>query len=271
MSVPNLDLALLRDIIEGGMSPVSGSCLVPNGFSLESTERFLLEPNALRGTYTANSIAEFAGYISDPANVATPRVFIDAPSMRAVARLDHGDVDAPGWGKHRAVLELQATPGYAAFVDTTRNPLTQESLIDYVTDWADALAFSTTAHDLPWVDMKPTAAIQALRKIATEVRRDATHVEADRARERTVFEKAAISSAPPAQMQWSGLAYEELAERQICARLAYLPKDPPLIRVRVIALDQLRKALADEFRDRVRAAIGDTNIPVHIGSFSDKS
>lgn len=55
MSAPTIDMTLLRDIIEGGLTPAEGVCLIPDGYKLADLEQFQAQPNALRGTYTLNA------------------------------------------------------------------------------------------------------------------------------------------------------------------------------------------------------------------------
>jgi uncharacterized protein YfdQ (DUF2303 family) len=266
MSAPTIDMTLLRDIISGGLNPAEGVCLIPEGYKLADLEQYQAQPNALRGTYHARTIAEFARYVLEQDSLRYARIFLDPEAMSAVARLDHGNAGDPGWGRHRAAVKLASPPAFAAFMEIAAAPVTQTLLIDYVTDWADHLEFSAAGAEAPWVDMKPAAAVQALRKVSTEVHRDATHTQTDTARERSVLEKASIVSTPPLLLRWSGIPAEGLAERSLRARLVYLPKDPPQIRVRPIGLAELRQAMADEFRDQVREAIAEA-APVHIGTF----
>lgn len=270
MNTPAIDIQLLRDIIAGGLHPSDGVALVPQGYQLADLEPYADAPKSLRGVYTAASIDEFARYILGvaPRDSGSPaRIFLDPEHMSATARLDHGSDLFPGWGRHRAVLKLAPTPGYEALRQIAGRELAQDQLIDYIADWPSALSFSTTSPDLPWVEMKPPAAIQAIRKLQTEARRDATHSEEDRSKERTVFERAAIVSCPPATLVWTGAPFEGLSDYTVRVRLAYAPKDPPTIRLRVVGEQQLRKQIADEFRTLVCQAIASA-MPVHIGTWS---
>lgn len=259
------DLVALRDLIRAGESPIEGAVIIPEGYKLESLERFYQAPNRQRGTYKAQAIEQFAGYVGLNGIDGATVVFIDEAPLTAAAVLDRGTPDQPLWGEHRAVLNLKKSPEWVAMEEAAKNTFKQGDFIDFITEWADFLSFSSTGIDEDWTVMTKTQAVVALRKLKTSAERSAEHVEQDQQRSRTVFERAAIDSAPPPLMRWAGRPADELVERQVQIRLLYLPQDPPLIKLRIMGKDRLQQSIGAEFKDLVSERIS-TGIPVHLGA-----
>lgn len=265
-SIGSGDLIALRDLIRAGESPMDGAVLVPDGYKLESLERFSDNPWRHRGTFQAQAINPFAEYVGLNSHAADTSIFLNEDTLSAVAILDRGTPLAPGWGEHKAVLKLKKSPEWAALEEAAKSAFKQADLIDFLTEWQDFLTFSSTGIDADWTPLTKAQAIVALRKLKTSLERQAEHVEHDQQRSKTVFERAAIDSSPPPLMRWTGRPADELEERQVTILLVYLPQDPPLIKLRIIGKDRLMQSVGQEFKDLVAGRIT-TDISIHLGSF----
>lgn len=261
------DLLALRDLIEGGLTPVEGAALVPEGYKIESLERFFDHPRRIRGTFHTGQIDQFAGYVAEHGDEDETAVFVDETTLSAVAILDRGRRLSPRWGEHMAVLRLKKSPEWAALEDAARGSFSQASFIDYIHEWADFLSFSSSPLDEEWTPMKILQAVMALRKLKTTIARDAEHVEHDQARNKTVFERAAIDSNPPNLLRFTGRPVTEMDERQVTVRLVYLPQDPPVIKLRLVGYEVLKQAIGSEFRQLVSEQLP-TGTPIHLGIFA---
>jgi uncharacterized protein YfdQ (DUF2303 family) len=268
------DISALRDLILSGLQPepMLPAVLIPQGHTLQSLEPFQPAPARLRGTFETPYIEEFGAYLDASSRVLDPQtsIFVDPKSMRAVARLDHGVPIAPGWGDHRAVLTLQATPAYLALTQINERPLTQEQILDWLVDWADHVDLSRSApEDDVWEPMPLPAALYALRNLATKATQERTSEISDTARTKTALEQAAITSAPPRALRFTCKCYDELAPRALLARLSYLPQDPPRVSLRLLGHAEHVRALAEEFTATLRDLSKTYACAVYLGTFAN--
>jgi uncharacterized protein YfdQ (DUF2303 family) len=250
------DVTALRDIITSGIDISTEFAIVPDGYKLEGLERFGDAPKRLRGTFKTARISDFAAYW-DTHNTEYSALFLDPDSMSAVARIDHGTPLEPGWGSHQAVLDLRPTAGYVALLRLVGgSAYKQADLLDWIADWAPLLQFSDTAAEGDNPNMTAAHAIQALRKLETAAGKTALFEESDLGRQRSVLESAKVTQSPPVRMLVTLTPYAELDARTFAVRLAYLPQDPVMIKPRLVALEATREAMADEFCEKVSAALG---------------
>jgi uncharacterized protein YfdQ (DUF2303 family) len=263
-------LTLLRDIIAAGLAAeASGAVAVPAGFKMEPIEQWAPRPDRLRGRFDTGSIVEFAAYIArqrehyaDP-----PMVTIDRAGMTATAFHDYGTATVPGWCQHSAYLVLEPTAEYRAWQHVTRIAHNQQSMLDFIDDWAPMLAFHRDEDGGPQQAQLPDV-IQSIRKLASRAVRDAEHGEDALGRTRGVLESARITSAPLTRMTAAIKCYEDLPMQVLRAALRYTPADPPTITPRWIGAEADRNRLALDFQTTLTAALD--GLPVHVGTFQPK-
>jgi uncharacterized protein YfdQ (DUF2303 family) len=270
------EIAEIRKVLLAGVFAQEGAVLVPDGYRLIPTESFQTNPERIRGQYHTSILKEFAAYLGTVGDNFTT-VFVDPDAMQAVARIDHGTQQTPGWGDHVAMLKLEPTPEYQGLLNTMRGtePLAmpQDALVDWVTDWAPALAFYTG--DLvrdrdSWQSYSLSATLQALRKLQVRAAKTLETGVTDISRSRSALEKAEVTSDPPSVLCLSAQPYPELGPRDFFARLVYLPSDPITIKLRWAEMAVHRRSMAEEFAEQVRLAVTDENqaIDVRIGRFA---
>lgn len=114
------DLLTLRDIIQCGEHPAEGAAIVPDGYKLESLERFQDQPNRLRGTFTARTIDQIAAYAWVYCSEVGTVLYVDDEKLSASMILDHGTPEDPLWGEHKAILSLRKTPEWEAIHEAVR-------------------------------------------------------------------------------------------------------------------------------------------------------
>jgi uncharacterized protein YfdQ (DUF2303 family) len=264
----------LIDLTLQGMPQLEGAdrplAVLPETCKLTSLELYQNAPYRMRGTYRTSTVEQFAHYCEEWQTEET-RIFVDPASMTAVARFDHGDADTAGWGDHLATLTLEKTPAFAALCGMTKAPVTQQALIDYFLDWLPQLSFSA-AEASDWDPMPEQRAIQAIRKLKIEAGSVSEHTQGDLARERSLLEQVAVTSKPPAALRLHCAPYRGLQERDIVVRLAYKPEQPPKISLRILQLEALEDALADEFLGQLKDADHGPGIcaGMHIGKFESR-
>jgi len=270
-----IDIERLREIVLAGTRPghdqldAADAILLPPGYTLADLEKYREQPFRMRGTYVTTRLPEFVSYLDQMADESS-RLFVDPEAMTALCRLDHGSIGGPLWGEAKAKLTIKKSPEYAALSAILGKSLSQEELVDYLLDWAPALAFSTDV-----ADISVEQAVTLIRKIETKTGAKSTHETTDTKRERSLLESAAVTSQPPAIMTLTCRPYDDLGERELTVRLAYFPTDPPKIKLRLLGAERLAVDLAEEFRFALTQELGllrsDTRelcARTHIGSYA---
>lgn len=265
-----IDINQLREVVAAGIAASASKnfAVIPAGYKIEDLERFKYQPNYMRGTFRTSSLAEFASYVGREAVEDQTRIFVNPETMQAIARIDHGCESLPGWGKHIAVLTGVCTPAYTALLELAgRGYIKTGSLVDWLLDWrhnfnlASGDGFDAAFQGIPFA-----AAIQALRKLKVNTQGDFSRDESDTSRTRTAMEKAAIVSDPPSTISLLDTLYEDLGAREVFARLVYRPAEETTVCVKIVDHENIKKAMAVEFRANVEEACED--LTVHIGTFT---
>lgn len=284
------DLTLFRDEVLKGteVSDFHGNTaavLVPDGYKLELTERLNKHPSRMRAQFAADSIAEFVGYVGEHADDLS-RVFVDPAQLEALAVLDYGIVDAPRWGQHRAHCKLRLDECYRDLRQALTTNLSPEAVVDLILDHPAAFRFSAVAPE-EWLEhagatgadtdegaMTPQQAVQALRKLKTHISRESAHESTDTSRNRSTLERAAVTNRVPLTLIAHCQPAPELDAREFLLRLRYrLEGDKPIVSLRLLHKGQVEQAIAADFRDKLRAALGEDGnqeplCAVHVGTLA---
>lgn len=138
------------DPIDGGTT--LHSVVVPAGAKhvLIDTEKLLEpysdHPRRKKGTVALTTPVSLAQYVNDHRAEGT-EIFADWRARKAVAVLnDHSEADA-GWGDHRAVLTLMATPEWTAWTALDGKWMSQEDFAEHILATASDVV-SPSAADL---------------------------------------------------------------------------------------------------------------------------
>lgn len=261
----NLLTTLFAQLSAGVPADVDKPAILPPGYTLADTEQYRSSPERWRHTFKTSSLQAFLQYADDHTIPGTT-LTIDPERLIATAIFDHGFTGDPGWGDHRAILELEPTPIYKAALTICPGgqPITQEALIDWLIDWQPHLDLSAASPEVDWQPIPFTTAIAALRRIQVKTGTDQTRDVSDVSVSKSLLASAAITSDPPRAIRIVAPLYEELGTRTLILRLVYLPKDPPLIRARIQHQVELQRDCANELIERITNH--GLDIPQYIGT-----
>lgn len=100
---------------------------------LQSLEGFLLAPVSIRGdlhVYDAASLVNYVQRFKDGDTI----VFADKVGRSFTAVLDYHGVDAPRWGRHRAVLVARQTEAWKRWTDADGKRMNQADMAQFIED-----------------------------------------------------------------------------------------------------------------------------------------
>lgn len=240
--------------------------LVPEGYRLESTEKYQETKDRMRANWCFSDLGEWAGYIHDqnlPGNQAI--CMIDQDHMNARAVLDHGSLIAPLHGDHKAKLELEETPEYASLLQTNGDRLKQKDLAEWIEDWAHCIKGESTEAEP--MDAKQLA--HSVRKITVDATRTSDHETHDFGASRSALEKieARNKERMPAFIWFTCKPYDDLAERCFKLRVSVIASnDEPLLVLRIVGLELEQRSMAQEFKKLVKEALESAPVNVYVGT-----
>jgi len=224
---------------------------IPKDWKLESLEPYLYRPVRHRNTYKTGDLGSFISYICDQeSNNSTSVIYIDPDEMAATAILDHGTPDAPSFGTHRAILDMNKTPEFLDLTFRNGIPYAQQDFIDWVQDWEPILTFQ---NDGKPVEIKQVLA--AVRRLTITAKRAATSQVGDYKTEKTALQSVEIEAdnnlALPDTLTMTCIPYDGLEETRIDCRMYARTGDEPQILYRIIGLERLMKDTAEQMKMRI--------------------
>lgn len=118
---------------------IAGTVL-PDGYTLQSLERYDPAPSAKRGALTFNDVESLARYVNTHKDLRTAIFWDRAPSLVAV--LDHHAMaaDGAGWGRHTAALKFTRSRAWQAWAEANGKQMTQAAFAEFVEDHLDDIA-----------------------------------------------------------------------------------------------------------------------------------
>ncbi|WP_447043941.1 DUF2303 family protein [Vreelandella sp. H-I2] len=237
--------------------------LVPEGYALESLEKYQENPSRFRGTFSTESIEDYGNYVNAEDEA---RVFVDVDAMRAAAFFDLGNPGSPGHGEHRAYLKLEATGAYVACLQANGNSFAQKELAHWIEDWHHCI----TGIDSNGEDLTAKQLANAVRKIEIKATSERSHEEGDWNTKRSGMDAldATAGDATPDIIRFHCLPYEGLTYRTFEMRVSILTDDiKPKLKLRIIGLETAQEEMAKEFKHVLANELG-ANTTLLLGSFS---
>jgi uncharacterized protein YfdQ (DUF2303 family) len=145
-------------------------CVVPEGYvsELQDTEKWLPEPDRLRGTvvlHTAESLTEFINRHKDERTT----VWADQESFRFISVLNDATKGCPEWADHRAALTMRKTPEWAYWESKDGELMSQEDFAGHIEDGqtevrepdaATLLELASTFHAKTGVNFRQSTRLQ---------------------------------------------------------------------------------------------------------------
>lgn len=107
--------------------------IVPAGAipTMPDLEKWRAAPTRRTGTYRPATVEAFSAVTELYANDATT-VWVHPTSGRVVAVFDDNAAEDPGWGQHRADLQLRATPEWLYWANADKTMLGQEAFAEHI-------------------------------------------------------------------------------------------------------------------------------------------
>lgn len=220
--------------------------VIPNGFSICSTEHYNQNRDRFRGRFSTLSIAAFVAYVSDR-KIEGIKSFINTSNgLNAETVFNIGDELTPGHADDLACLSLEKQPEFLALERVKGKRFSQQDLIDWFDDWAD---FVTAHNDEGEVEFEK--AVRALRKVSIGRSRDVDSNVRDMGVKLSVTEAAeakGVDEDLPTHFilsteSYKGLPVEDL---KISLRIS-ISDDVPTFILRFIGEDAHTQRRADQF------------------------
>ena len=237
--------------------------LVPQGYELESLEKYGVAPSRFRGKYYTQSIEDFSTYTN---NHDTARVFVDTDDMDALAFFDLGDPDIPGHGEHRAALKLKKTAAFVAARQAHGTAFGQKELAHWIEDWHHCI----TGEDTTGTEMSSKFLASAVRRIEIKATSERTHEDGDFNASRSALDQldARAGAATPAVIRFSCIPYEGLKVRTFELRVSILTGETaPKLKLRIIGLEGVQEEMAKEFKSVLASQINE-HAELLLGNFA---
>lgn len=238
---------------------------VPREHTLESLEKFNNTRDRFRGTLKTSSMADWLDYVNTNGDKEYATVFVDKEGMEALAILDLGHDKTPLHCQHKAVLEVKSTPIFGAISRANERKFSQEETVEWIEDWAEHL----TVIDQKDEAMPISEAVAAIRRIEVNSKSSADYEsgESHAKLSRSEQIEAKSKGRQAHSLRITCVPYEGLEPVQISVRLIVLPAEKPTIRFRVLQVEAIKEAIAQDFKMKIKDSIKD--MPVYVGNFYD--
>lgn len=240
---------------------------LPDGFSLESLERFEAQRYHPRGAYKTRDYRDLLAYAkAREADFSGSALFIDPKDMIARVIFDYDG--GRGHGKNTACCELEPTPLYSALRRICHKELTsQKELIQLLEDWAGEI----TAHDKDGAEIPLNTAVSLLSSLTVEKAKRLKQTQGDWEHERTVAERAALKAEGQmvTELRITDELYTGTAEKiTVRARLSLVVADDKFaLNLRLVGEEKHNRAKAQEMRAMAENAL---QMPVYNGNYDSK-
>lgn len=241
---------------------------LPEGFSLESLERFEAQRYHPRGNYITHDCRDLLAYAkAREADFNSSAMFINPDNMTARIKFDYDG--GRGHGKNTADYEAEPTPLYRALQYLCRGGTTsQKELVQLLEDWAGEI----TAHDKDGAEIPLNTAVSLLSSLTVEKAKRLKQTQGDWEHERTVAERAALKAEGQmvTELRITDELYTGTAEEKITvrARLSLVvAADQFALNLRLVGEEKHNRAKAQEMRAMAENAL---QMPVYNGYYDSK-
>lgn len=241
--------------------------VLPDHYSLKDIEHLQATPNEFRGTYETNNLEEFIDYVIQYANKEESSIFIDADKMSAKAIIDHGTLEQPLWGRHKAVLILEKENEYAELLYKNDKFLKQSEFVFFIEEYKDNIVFIDAEDGI--VNFKD--GLRSLRSLKLDHINNKTQELENFSVARSALESIEIKSANqplPAGFIFTCVPYDGLSKVEFVAILrAVVSSNEILLKYKLYQVNAIQKAISEEYKALLSKELTE-NISIHIGKFS---
>ncbi|WP_122586674.1 YfdQ family protein [Pseudomonas viridiflava] len=239
--------------------------VMPEGAKIVNLEQYGAGRSRFRGTFSTNSLVDFAKYVTDRAS-ADAKGFINQDEMTCSVLFNLGNEDAPGHADDRAVLKLKPTAAYQAVQAISGRAMSQKDMSDWIEDWHSTM--SAVGDDLQNIPL--AKAIAAVRTISVKATSESNHTVSETRASRSAMDdiEATSKETLPTSLIFSAVPFEGLKLRDIILRISVITSGPqPVLKLRWVGEDVQREEIAQEFKSVLEAQVGEAT-RLALGSFS---
>lgn len=260
------DLSLAAFYLDPIKSTNCPAVIIPSDYQVKSLESLNDGRFRFRGKLSTTSIADFVRY-SSAYSEGQPGAscFIDADNMCATSVFNLGTLESAGHADNTAAIALKKTAPFCALLDFNGEKSRQKQLAEWLEDWSDFL----TAFDADGKVLPIKQAVSAIRRITIESVQSADHEDADFSGKQSLMQSVEAKSKEimPVAFEFKCVPYEGLSERRFSLRNSILTGDTPLFVLRIVQLEAVEEAIANEFRDLLIERFDGKSIETFIGNF----
>lgn len=246
-------VAEIRDLANAASTNLNAKAgiaatIAPDNFKAIDTEQFQPLRRRFRGRMATTSLADFIYYVKlRTEGVAPAPGFIDSDKLSATVLFNLGTVELPGHADDVALLNLKASPAYAAILAAHGSTLQHADALNWLQDWVDHIGYA----DEDGTDMPAATTYNALRKLTIAATSERTSEERTHGASRSALEQveARGAAALPAFVRFVCTPYAGLPERVFYLRINVRDNGgKPVIQLRIRNLDSEKEAIAQEFK-----------------------
>lgn len=244
--------------------------VMPDDCTTLSFEKHLQFRTRFRGGFKTHVPGQFAAYCAHYSKLyesMDSQVFIDSDSMSAKAILNLGDLMTPGHCDHDAVIQCRKNAAFKAMESVCNRRLSQMELSDFIEDWKNNIAVMGQTNK----EMLHGVAVTAVRKATVETVRAIESEVGDFENSASVSERRAAKNKDdlPKLITFTCAPYDSFKERVITLRVGMnTGNDVPTFALRIVAEEELRESLTNEFKDILIDELTETAFKVFVGNFS---
>ena len=260
--------ALLNNIIQNEDGKKGAQTIaLPEGFNLESLERFEAQRYYPRGRYITHDCRDLLEYAkAREADFSGSAMFISPENMTARIIFDYDG--GRGHGNNTADYEAEPTPLYRALQYLCRGGATsQKELVQLLEDWAGDIS----AHDKDGAEIPLNTAVSLLSSLTVEKAKRIKQTQGDWEHERTVAEQAALKAEGQmvAELRITDELYTGTEEKiTVRARLSLVVADDKFaLNLRLIGEEKHNREKAQEIRALAEKAL---QMPVYNGHYDSE-
>lgn len=256
---------------------------LPSNVETKDIEHLLPHPIHFKGHFNTLDINEFIDYVTDQGEAS---VFVSPDSMAANAIFNLGDPDQPEHRFHQSNVKLEPTDEFNALMQIHNSGLSVKSFIEWLEEWHPHLeAYKKEAKiGVKCESIDLNHALVAIRNITTKVKAEVTNKIEDFSESNSAFASIDIDNEKgqlPAYIDFTCVPFEGLKlpmqadnqnddeneQRTFRMRFAIIAGDNPTLMLKIMRLDQHKKAMLNAFKDQLKNNLNPDYFTVRIGNF----
>ena len=238
--------------------------VLPAGCQVHDLEKLLPRPVRRRSTFSSQRLRSFLEYLAEFASPGETVVFANEEGDAAQAIIDYGSNANPGWGSHRAHLEMFKTPEFEAVEALCERPRTQREFVEWLEDWSHLVRLATASEE--WLSV--TDAIKSVRAVKMSALAEIVSKEADFETTKSALEQISAKSENgelPATIRAELQVYHDTSALDIKVRVSIVTtQKEPAFRFRIVGLEAIKDEVTLEIASLIQKG-APSGVPVYVG------